>query len=388
VTPRLVALAALAVAGTLLGCAAKKPVARVDGPGYTTTGSVAHGTFVKRSEARLEPDAPIVALDFVGETLLAKTDRNAVYALSGSLDLRYRKQVADAGLEVRKPILFGGQTLFATPSELRFFDNSGAVAKTVRMPNPITSDLSLDPRNLLLVGTAAPTGGRVTVVDPQQPNKPIKEETLLGTIRAAPAGFQGIVYAATNDGRVFAIGQDRRGSWPLPGSAFQTQRAVTADLVVDDYALYVASTDTKLYALDRTSGHIKWRYMGEAALTTSPFVTADRVYQVVGGAGLVALAKQLPEDQDRPYREPVWTAEGVTRVLGADAKYVYVVRGKGTVAALDVATGEQVFDVKGDFSLYAIGPDKTIYAADRAGRVQSFSRGPYTGEDAGVAAAR
>jgi hypothetical protein len=379
----------MTLAGLLVaagGCAAKKPVAR-SGPGYAASGSVAYGTFVKRGEAQLKPPSPLASLDFVGDTLLGKTDRNAVYSLSGGLDIRYIQQVAEPGILVRKPLPYAKQVIFPLPTELKFLDERGDTKQTVHLPYPITTNVNNDPRGFLLAGTAANTGGRVTVIDPKNAKKPIREDTLIGPVLSAPVGFQGVVYVATDRGQVFAIGDERRASWPLPDGAFKTDRSVTADLVIDDYAVYVAATDSKLYALDRTSGRIKWRYMAETGLVDAPFVTGDRVYQVVPNLGVVALSKTLPEIQEKPYREPLWTAKGVTRVLGTDDKFLYAVVGRNTVAAIDLATGETRFDLKGDFEFFAIGADKTIYTADKAGRVLSFARAAYTGEG-DVAAAR
>lgn len=387
-TRRPVALAAFTLAGLIAaaGCA-KKAVATREGPGFTTTGSVAYGTFAKRGEAKLDPPSPLAALDFVGDTLLGKTDRNAVYSLSGGLDLRYIQQVAAPGVYVHKPLLYANQVVYPTPTELQVLDGRGATKQRITLPHPLTSDVSVDPRGLLLAGTAAPTGGRVTVIDPRNTKKPVKEDTLIGPVLSSPAAFQGVVYAANEEGKVYAIGDERRSTWPIVGGAFKADRSVLANLVVDDYAVYVASTDSKLYALDRTTGRIKWRYMSETALGDAPFVTADHVYQVVPTVGVVSLAKTLPEAQERPYREPQWTAQGMTRVLGVDDKFLYGVVGRGTVAAVDLTTGETRFQVSGNFDFYAMGPDKTIYAAEKGGRVLSFARAPYTGE-ADVASAR
>lgn len=386
---RPVALAAMTLAGLLVaagGCAQKKAAPR-SGPGYAASGSVAYGTFVKRGEAQLKPPSPIASLDFVGDTLLAKTDRNAVYSLSGGLDIRYIQQVAEAGILVRKPVPYAKQVIFPLPTELKFLDERGDTKQSVRLPYPLTTNVNTDPRGFLLAGTAANTGGRVTVIDPKNQKKPVREDTLIGPVLSAPVGFQGVVYAANDRGQVFAIGDERRATWPLPDGAFRTDRSVTADLVIDDYAVYVAATDSKLYALDRTSGRIKWRYMAQTGLAAAPFVTGDRVYQVVPDLGVVALPKTLPENQEKPYREPLWTAKGATRVLGTDDKFLYVVVGGKSVAALDLATGEARFDLKGDFDFFAIGADKTIYTADKGGRVLSFARAPYSGEDR-MAAAR
>jgi outer membrane protein assembly factor BamB len=43
---------------------------------------------------------------------------------------------------------------------------------------------------------------------------------------------------------------------------FVTSGRIVGDVKVDDSGVYVASTDSKLYALDRGTGKILWKYYG------------------------------------------------------------------------------------------------------------------------------
>ena len=376
--------AVLAAVVFAVGCASSHRPTAGGGPLFTATPSVAYGTFVKQEQADLRPSAPLVALDFVGDTLLGRTDTNRVYALTKTLDLRYVQQVADPGEAVRTPVAVGKETCFPTVTHLRFYNDNGDVTKTIELPYPMTSNVQLDPRGLLLAGTAANTGGRVTMIDPQNRKKPVSEDTLVGTVLSGPVAFQGVVYVANEAGKVFAVGAENRSLWPLADRGFKTNRAVTADLAVDEYALYVASTDSVLYVLDRTTGRIKWRYMAQTPLRVEPLVTKDRVFLVVPGRGVVALNKT----DGQPYRVPLWTTPGVTRTLGVDDKYLYAVVGKNELVAIDLATGDVRFDVSGPFDLFAAGPDHRLYAATRGGAVVSFARAAYSGDEATIAVAR
>ena len=378
---RAAALAALTLA--FAGCASKRS-ASAAGPLFTAAPSVAYGTFAEQSRADLQPDAPLVKLSFVGDTLFGMTDTNRVYALTKTLDLRYIRQIATPGEQLRTPLALGKEIVFPTTTHLKFYNDAGDPTRTIELPYPITSEVHLDPRGLLIAGTAAKTGGRVTLIDPQNAKMPVREDTLIGTVLSAPVGLQGVVYAANDQGKVFAVGPENRSLWPLATAGFQTNRAVSADLVIDDFALYVASTDSVLYALDRTTGRIKWRYMAEIPLSVAPFVTKDRVFLVVPERGVVGLSKT----EGGPYRQPLWTVANATQVLGADDKFMYAVIGNDQIAAVDLVDGSTRFTVTGKFDLFTAGPDQRLYAATRDGKVVSFARAAYIGDEDSVAASR
>ena len=252
---------------------------------------------------------------------------------------------------------------------------TGEPLRTIELNNPLTSDVTVDQRGLLLAGVAAKTGGRVAVIDPTKSVRAAIQETLIGNVRSAPVGLQGIVFAANDVGEVYAIGNENYSAWPPDATPFKTGRPIEANLVIDDYALYVASTDFKLYALDRGTGKIKWRYVAEIALRQAPLVTKDRVYQVVPGRGLVSIDKI----NGKLYREPLWTTPGVTKVVTADDKYVYGVQGNKRLVAISIADGEIRFSATGAFDFVAAG-DGAIFAASADGRIAKLKRGPYVGQ--------
>jgi outer membrane protein assembly factor BamB len=145
---------------------------------------------------------------------------------------------------------------------------------------------------------------------------------------------------------------------------------VRADLVADEFGVYVASTDTTLYVLDRTNGKIRWRYMAQQPLEASPFVTADRVYLIVPEFGLVALDKL----QGKLFREPLWTSPGVKQILSADNRRVYVLTESGQALALDKLTGQIRYQADmNEYDLFTTNRrDATVYAATKAGKLVAF----------------
>src|SRR5262249_2496863 len=139
---------------------------------------------------------------------------------------------------------------------------------------------------------------------------------------------------------------------------------------IDDLALYVASMDSKLYALDRSSAKIRWQYFAGAPLRESPVVTANSIYQVVPNVGVVALDKT----EGKYNREPKWIARGAKRFVSESEKYAFVVSGDNHLVAYEKATGEPKFKSKRtDLVAFAINTkDAMIFAATADGAVMGI----------------
>jgi outer membrane protein assembly factor BamB len=191
-----------------------------------------------------------------------------------------------------------------------------------------------------------------------------------GAVSAAPALWEDAVYFASEGGDVYAVTAASRDSiWPLPGGVFKTGGPIVADLAVDADALYVASTDNKLYALNRNNGTIRWQYFASSALRASPTATSDTVYQFVPGTGLVAIDKSSGDYN----RKPRWVAQDATQFLAQDERNAYVRRKDNRIEARDRKTGEVRFvSQRRDLAVFgttSVKEDGMIYAGTSAGRV-------------------
>lgn len=364
----------LMMAALATGCVASKPVST--SVVTSSSGSAVYGTFVEQAQARLDPKQPLANLVSTGDGVYAYTADNQVYGLSPGLEIRFLRQVVGKYEALRPAIQLGEEVIFPSSIGLVVLNKAGEPVRTLSLEHPLTSDVQVDQRGLLLAGTAAPTGGRLAIIDPKNTEEPNQQDTLLGNIESTPTAFQGIVFAATDTGRVFAVASENRTAWDLENMSFNTRRPIKADLVADEFGVFVASTDGTLYALNRTDGRIRWRYMAEVSLDQTPYVTRDRVFQVVPGVGLVALDKV----EGKLYREPLWTAPGVTQVVSVDDRFVYGLRANNALVALGINDGKEKFSATGRFDFVSAGPDNTIFAATKDGAVVSLKRGAYTGD--------
>jgi outer membrane protein assembly factor BamB len=125
--------------------------------------------------------------------------------------------------------------------------------------------------------------------------------------------------------------------------------------------------DTKLYALDRGSGKIRWRYFAGTGLDTPPVATKDMVYQYVNGAGLVAIDKINGESD----RKPRWIVKDARQFLAEDDQNVYVRASNNRILAVDKKSGETKFrSRRKDLVSFATNAtDSIIYAGTKDGLI-------------------
>jgi hypothetical protein len=306
-----------------------------------------------------------------GDLLFLYTRANRSYVLSaaGGQLLSVNPITAPTG-QLRPPMILGDKIIYPTLATMEVYDRRGRLTASVPLEYPTRSP-AVPQGNVLYFGVDHSRGGRLLRYDITRAyGKALWELMTFAPISAAPAVYEDVVYAASEDGRTYAVAANRDPVWPIEGNTFVTAGRVTADLKVDDFGLYVASMDSKLYCLDRQTGRIKWTYFAGAPLRESPVVLADRVYQYVPRRGLVAIDKT----EGKPMREPVWTSPAARRFLSADDANVYVLASDGSIVALDKASGEPKFRSKRrDLTITTPNTQNaTIYAATKGGEFLSI----------------
>lgn len=276
-----------------------------------------------------------------------------------------------SGQVMRAPAVLADRIIYPTGTTLEIFNYRGNKLRSMLMPWTIRSGVSgLSQR--VYMGADGPNGGRVLAVDTDKTYDYVNWELMTtgGSVVSTPAVHQGIVYAASENGHVYAVNDNREPVWPIEGNTFVTSGPITADLVVDDFGLYVASGDSKMYCLNRGTGIIKWQYFGGKPLKATPAVTTDMVYILVPEQGLVAIDKTTGDYN----RKPKWTNAGATQFLAEDEKFAYLRRGDNTIIAVDKKTGEESFRSKrSDFALFGTNTkDAVIFAATASGQIMAI----------------
>jgi outer membrane protein assembly factor BamB len=136
---------------------------------------------------------------------------------------------------------------------------------------------------------------------------------------------------------------------------------------------YLGAEDANLYAMEVSSGKIRWRYTAGTAISRKPAVTDQDIYVVAERNGMTRL--------DRATGEPMWripvrgrlaeSNAAADRFLAVNPKYVYAADASGRLLVLERRRGVTLsgFDVK-DF-VYPISNEITdrLYLAANNGLI-------------------
>lgn len=166
-------------------------------------------------------------------------------------------------------------------------------------------------------------------------------------VRSTPAVTATTVYVGSTDGVLYALNR-RTGvlRW-----RFNAQSPVDGSPTVGRGLIYVTARNGTAYALDETTGHLRWRHASAAGIrlappqggfnfTVAPPVVADSELFVTGKDGrLYALdATHGVERWRSPLPSSVWTAPAVHGTT------VYVAANDGHLYAIDRRTGRRRWD--------------------------------------------
>jgi outer membrane protein assembly factor BamB len=274
--------------------------------------------------------------------------------------------------------------VFPNSTELEVFDKQGQFQRSVPLPSPLRSD-AVGEKSSIYFGAAGARGGLVEAYDLSRPYAPQQWEYLTRdtkAVTAGPAVSDGIVYSGSDGGEVDAVATENRAQvWDTDHGEFLAAGPITADLQIDDSGLYVASHDSKMYCINKTTGKLRWQYFAGEPLYDAPILTSDTVYQYVQGKGLAALDKNTGAYD----RRPRWIHPTATQFLSQDEKFVYLLDPRSDsnnpdappanyIIAVDKQTGVKQFESRrSDFTVFGTNrKDSTIFAAFGDGRVMTI----------------
>jgi len=291
--------------------------------------------------------------------------------------LKMTMEVHSPALRLQPLVELKNHIVFPNTTSLEVFTAEGFFEKEIHLSRPLRSDASGE-GEVMYFGSVGPNGGLVEAFDISQPYTLQKWEFLTRDTAAVTAGtatYGGVTYSASQNGEIDAVTAEMQQLWDIDNGEFQAG-PVTADLKVDESGLYIASKDTKLSCVNRSTGKLKWQYFAGTPLTESPVTTSDSVYQIVPGLGLVALDKLTGAFN----RTPRWVNPTATQFLAQDEKFAYLADPRPTaddkgevgyaIIAVDKQTGKQAFESDHkDFSVFGTNrKDSTIYAGFPGGK--------------------
>ena len=164
----------------------------------------------------------------------------------------------------------------------------------------------------------------------------------------------GIVYAPSNDGNVYAIGPNGEEIW-----RFTTGHFVWAQPRINDDVIYVGSMDHFVYAVDKISGEKIWEFEMGGAVISPPILNESGTILFAGSIGkeMVALDTTKDDIDDRV----IWSfnAGGELDSVWGNAILVdntlYFADTSGKIFALDADSGEEIWPNPIEFSGTIIG---------------------------------
>ena len=291
--------------------------------------------------------------------------------------IRFTTDITDSPIRPHPPVLVKDKIIFPTISTLEIYRRDGRLERSYKTRYSLrTGAVGIPNGTRVMFGIDFPGAGRMVCMDLGPTNyEQVRQAWELmsdkgAAINAAPAVQQGIVYAGFEDGWVYAVNvENRQGIWSTSqGPQYRTFGPIYADLRADDFGVYVASTDTKFYCLNRDSGDTKWEYHARAALREPPEVTASTVYLPVPGKGIVAIDKQTGPQNGQPR----WAYADGKNFVSEDERFAYLQRKDNRVVAIDRGTGQPAFTTqRTDLITFAVNTkgDGLIYAGTKDGQV-------------------
>lgn len=309
------------------------------------------------------------SLHLTDDYLFAYTSQDRVFGFDrASGSQAFTMQVNNGNLH--EPLVTKDQIVIPTESTLEVFSRRGKLVRSVKLGYSTRTGAVLA-AGRVAVGVDTASRGRMLFVDTTIQYPTIKPILTMGGLNGRPATRGGLVYVGSEDGKVYAISESLTGAWALPGGAFQTDGRIVGDLAADAGAtgnVYVASTDSKLYALVAQTGQIRWQFYAGSPLDQGPFVTGDSVYQYVPGTGVVAIDKAATGGNVRAGK---WTVPDASKVLAEDAQFAYLLGTGNRIYAIDRKTGRLRFQSeRNDFRAFAQNAkDGTVFASTPGGEL-------------------
>lgn len=226
--------------------------------------------------------------------------------------------------------------------------------------------------------------GRVYALDATLGTEKWKEPyRIVGEIQASPLIAQGKVFiAATN--KIFAIeALDGRTAWAQP---FQADGRIWAKPAIDagqgqgGASLFFGTLEKDLYALDAASGNLKWKFKAGGAILTTPIVYKGKIYFGAFDGNLYAVnidsrdkGLPFPAQGEWLFKAGDWIWTGPVR----DGDTLYFATTRGKVHAISVLNGQPVwpqpFQISSSFRSNPVVYKNNLIIASEEGRIYSLS---------------
>lgn len=244
--------------------------------------------------------------------------------------------------------------------------------------------------SMIYVGTR---DGRVVAINSSTQNQQWDYTFTSTTIYATPIVDGDLVYVGTYSGKVLALNTSARSQdLPFPQKKYgewewdcpienAKNNAIVADLLVSEVAIYVASSNGRVYALDKGSGDENWKREDIPVLAeklwTSPVIQGNTLYVSTFDGHIYALSVETGELLDWSFESQTGFACSPVICEGV----IYVGSFDNNLYAIRIDDGELLWKFRGGKWFWAapLVSEGVVYAACLDGKLYAISA--ETGEE-------
>jgi len=284
---------------------------------------------------------------------------NNLYALDAAEGKFQWKYAADGGI-VSRPLVFDGNIAFGSSDKRLHLisQRTGKLVWTYYTEGAVYSSPALSEGHLFF----GSDDGDLHAVNVSS-GRPIWKHATGAPVHSSPLVLNNLIYFGNEAGMVSAV--DFRGAMKW---RFQAKRAVTSSPIARGQAIYLASLDSHLYALDASNGWAIWKFrLGKGSLA-SPCIADDFIF--VGAADGFLYCVDI-----RTAKE-IWRFRAENQISGSPSAYkdsLYFGSVDGSMYCLEYRTGRLrwKFETQGaiigspvvfDDILYFGSTDHLVYA--------------------------
>lgn len=340
-----------------------------DGADYLDSGQLYAAGLVKSWQLQLGVSGGQHVTDVfrVDDVLYATTNDGWVYAIHAYTGaVRWLRQVTTGGYRIMAPAHIGERVVFVTPAAVLQLDRfTGRALQEFSLEFPAGSAPVCDDHQVYIGGL----NQRLYAFNPQHAFENWKAG-VFAPITSRPQIMGDRLFMASEDGQVFALTALTRQLRRM-GRVFGS---VTADLVVREEGVYVASRDQSLYLLDLEYLEERWRARLSAPLFEPPVVIGDTAYQHNRVDGVAAVSTEVVGVEQRvrwtlPRKRQALTAVGAdVLLLTSDGALLVVRQGTGHVRAEIAAHGLAIaIPAPAESAVFLAGADGRLFCARPVG---------------------
>jgi outer membrane protein assembly factor BamB len=209
------------------------------------------------------------------------------------------------------------------------------------------------------------------------------ENAKSNAIVADLAMSEGALYVASSNGRVYSLDKGTGDeNWKRKDSPVLAEKLWTSPVIQGD-TLYVSTFDGHIYALSAGTGALNWSFKSQAGFASSPVIDEDTIF--VGSFDRHLYAIEIGSNvsmwkfpQEKPAGNWFWASpivnEGIVYAGCLDGKFY----------AIEAKTGKKVweFDAKSPIVSSPVLMDNLLILVDESGTVYVFDLSAELGDEA------